>query len=564
MKKKKDENVNKEKPGNFVLTLPLKTEIWHEHILDQKLKVFKELYNYLVSRIMKRYNLMVNTEEYKNIKKLYKEGKENKDKNKLSQCKELYKKIYEKYEIGLSGKSSVYGITQENAFYNRPIASLRNKNKYYQKYITAVNLGVIQKRIVSGMEKVLYSDAKKLYFLKWNDLYTYRNQGNVKGEIAGDLIIMGNNLYVSTGQGKQKKEFYIPLIIKTEYEKKCLSSYKQRNVSIFYKFIGSKKRYFVQVCYEGVPPMRNNKIKLGKGTVGMDIGTQTLAYSSNQSVGLIELADKVTSYDKKIKNINRYLDRSRRATNPNKFNEDGTIKKGNKEKWIKSNRYKKQLFIKNNLQRKQTYIRKLCHFELIKQLIPQGDIFLVENMNFKGLQKRNKKTEVSEKTGKIKKKKRFGKSLANKAPSMFLMMLKNKLNFLKGFYQEVNTKELKASQFNHLNGEYNKKKLSQRWNNLEVNGEVKKVQRDLYSAYLIQNAMVAVNESKKEKWIYDIENCNKNFDNFLILHDKEIERLKEANINKKLNGSMGINTKMSMCNSVKNIGDRQKECSLKI
>lgn len=50
-------------------------------------------------------------------------------------------------------------------------------------------------------------------------------------------------------------------------------------------------------------------------------------------------------------------------------------------------------------------------------------------MNYKGLQARAKETTINERTSKINKKKRFGKSLANKAPSMFLTMLDNKLKW---------------------------------------------------------------------------------------------------------------------------------------
>lgn len=144
-------------------------------------------------------------------------------------------------------------------------------------------------------------------------------------------------------------------------------------------------------------------------------------------------------------------------------------------------------------------------------------------MNFKGLQLRAKETTINDKTGKYNRKKRFGKSLANKAPSLFLTILNNKLKFQDNKLVKVDTRELKASQFNHINEEYNKKKLCQRWNDL--NGI--KVQRDLYSAFLIQH----VNDDLKS---VNVELCNKDFDNFLKLHNKEVERLKNIELSKAL------------------------------
>ena len=118
-------------------------------------------------------------------------------------------------------------------------------------------------------------------------------------------------------------------------------------------------------------------------------------------------------------------------------------------------------------------------------------------------------------------KKRFGKSLANKAPSMFLTILENKLKAKGAKYIEVNTYKVKASQYNHLSKEYNKKKLSQRWNEFEENGIKIKVQRDLYSSYLLKNV--------DGLDIINNEQCINDFDKFLEMHNKEVSRLKGLN-----------------------------------
>jgi len=148
----------------------------------------------------------------------------------------------------------------------------------------------------------------------------------------------------------------------------------------------------------------------------------------------------------------------------------------------------------------------------------QCDTVKVETMCFKALQKRAKETKISESTGKFIRKKRFGKSLANKAPSMFLIILKNKMLARGGLYLEVDTQSLKASQYNHLNKEYSRKKLSQRWNHFVYKGDKIRIQRDLYSSFLIKN----VNQDLKT---IDNEACVNGFEMFLKLHDKEIDRL---------------------------------------
>ncbi|MGH4125455.1 MAG: hypothetical protein ACREV6_21280 [Clostridium sp.] len=97
-------------------------------------------------------------------------------------------------------------------------------------------------------------------------------------------------------------------------------------------------------------------------------------------------------------------------------------------------------------------------------------------------------------------------------------ILDNKLRAKGGKYFEISTRQVRASQYNHLNQQYNKKKLSQRWNYFEYNVQQLKVQRDIYSAYLIKN----VND---DLCSIHLDNCSKGFNKFLELHNKEIERL---------------------------------------
>lgn len=110
---------------------------------------------------------------------------------------------------------------------------------------------------------------------------------------------------------------------------------------------------------------------------------------------------------------------------------------------------------------------------------------------------------------------------------MFLTILDNKLKFNNSQLYKIDTWSAKASQYNHIKDEYIKKDLSERWNYFEEY----KIQRDLYSAFLIMN----IKDSLKE---IDRDLCFKTFDSFKILHDKEIDRIKCSS--NKLISSMGI------------------------
>lgn len=97
---------------------------------------------------------------------------------------------------------------------------------------------------------------------------------------------------------------------------------------------------------------------------------------------------------------------------------------------------------------------------------------------------------------------------------MLLAIINRKLGYFGEKLIEIDTFSAKASQFNHFDGTYTKKTLSQRWN--EFNGI--KIQRDIYSAFLIMNI---ANDLKS----FDTNKCNERFENFYRLHNLEVNRL---------------------------------------
>jgi hypothetical protein len=172
-------------------------------------------------------------------------------------------------------------------------------------------------------------------------------------------------------------------------------------------------KYYLQLILEGIPPQKLNKDgsfrhKVGTSTVGIDIGTQTIAICSDKEVKLLELAPEINHTNREIRRLQRKMDRSRRATNPAKYNPDGTINRGNKERWAKSRHYQHLQKKLANMQSKYQSIRKQSHNRLVNYIISLGTEIYVEEMKYKGLQKRAKKTEKNAK-GKFKKKKSFGK-----------------------------------------------------------------------------------------------------------------------------------------------------------
>lgn len=475
--------------SNFIVEFPLKTEKYQEDVLNKRFKVGRYIYNSLVNVTQKRYKEMIKTKKYRNLISVLTENKKSN--------KEIWKQI--------NDIRKQYGMSEYS--FHEDVKQMQN---HFKDNIDSFTAQKIATQLWKSYDKLFYGNGNKIYYKRHGELNALEGKSNRTGIRFKDNTILWNGLK-------------IPVVIDydNDYEYQAMQSKICYN-RIIRKYIRNKYKYYVQIVFKGNPPIKliakTGEIKhyMGTGDVGLDIGTRTIAISSQSDVKILELADRIQNIEDQKKKLLRKIDRSRRATNPENYNEDGTIKKhGNKKVlWNQSNhciKYQNEL---KELYRKQADIRKYQHECLANYIISLGNKVYVEKMNFAGLQKRAKKTEKNDK-GRFKRKKRFGKSLANKAPSMLLTIIDRKLRYYGEKLIEINTSEARASQFNHFDGTYKKKSLSQRWNDFDG----LKIQRDMYSAFLIMN----INDNLKS---FNIDKCNERFENFYRLHNLEVERLK--------------------------------------
>lgn len=463
-------------------TLKLKTNNLLKKELNKRLKIGEDIYKYALSSLLKKEIERKKDPLYKKAYKL----EEGKDRN------NILKELDKKYKI--SNFSTV------------AVANNYRKARHYDAYIPSTVSARLGVRAFNSFKKKFYNNgANRVNFQNDNNSLT--------GIIGVGMHIKEGKLHY--GVNKYKKNILvIPIKYqKDQYEEDILRG-KILECRILRKRENNKDNFYIQLVLEHKIAPRKYDTSDIYGNVGIDIGTSTVAISSYYETKLEELAPNIQNYDKEINRLNRKLERQRRLNNIENYNENGTIKKG-KKKWFNSKRYDKTLNKLRNLKTKQASNRHLSHKELANEIIALGDRFVVEQMSFAGLQKKAIQTKVSEKTGKIVSKKRFGKTIGNKAPAMFISILKQKAESQGKTFITANTREIKASQLNHITGEYKKVSLNTRVK--IVGGE--QVQRDLYSAFLLSN----VNDDAKT---IDLLKCEKEFNNFLKNQDVTMLNLK--------------------------------------
>ena len=463
--------------------------------------------NELVSFMRKNYDQLIRTKKYRKLLKLYGSTKDKKKRKDLAdQLNEMQK---------------AYNVTWD---YCRK--SMIPIGKKYG--IDAVFALTKAEDVWRGIEKCLYGNGKAIHFSKYGELPCIRAKQINRGisiSVKDDRLQfkLGKTAFgIQVNDRFQQDEVDAVLTYLAEPEivdnkavntliedAYYIDTYRPCYATLVIKMIRGKYRVYLHLTIEGKTKLKydkhgNPRHKYGKGVIGADIGTQTVAYTSDTEVGLKNLSERgnsIQTSERKERLLYRAMDRSRRAANPQNYNDDGAVKKGRKT-WKYSNHYKKLKAKHSELCRINAINRQLAINEDANHLRSLGDVFITEPKNASKLMKRTKDTTVNSK-GKFHKKKRFGRSIKNRCPSGFQTTVERKFKVSGGIYIEV-PNNYRASQYDHTADDYIKKKLSDRIYKL-TDGTL--VQRDWYSSFLLYCYDYRTKDIDKNKCISEFDKC---------------------------------------------------------
>ena len=400
----------------------------------------------------------------------------------------------------LADKRSEYGLS-EYAFHTW-IAEQQHK---YKKRIDSDVAQKLASAVWTAAESVLFGKGKTVHHKKLNDLISLEGKKNTAGIRFRNMRIEWLGLSIGIQVDKNDK-----------YAQEALK-HRVKYCRIVRRAVGQRWHYYVQLVLEGRPPKKH--VYLEDGRVGLDPGVSCEAAVSEKKCLLTEITP-AKDHSNELRRLQRKLDRSLRAMNPGNYKEDGTVKKGRKT-WVKSKTYRRDCMRIKSLHRRNAAALKQNEEALANEILcTMGSDIITEKMDYAALQKRAKETKVSEKTGKYKRKKRFGASIGKHAPSRFLSILDRKLGYMGKAVFYVDTWKYKASQYDHSRDRYTKSSIDKRWKNIRG----APVQRDLYSAFLLMNA--------KDECTIDRERCIKTYRRFHKMHDACIAQMKAEGISK--------------------------------
>src|SRR5215467_13138811 len=224
--------------------------------------------------------------------------------------------------------------------------------------------------------------------------------------------------------------------------------------------VGLRNRFYAQLVCEG-RPYRKARHPLGQGIVGLDLGPSTIAVVAEQTALLQPFCPEVAPNWRKLRRLERQLDRQRRANNPEHYGERRSVKKG-KKRWKVSKLQRKVQAQRREVYRRLAATRKRSHGQLAHRVLTLGNTFHLEQLSYRAWQKQ------------------FGRSVGRSAPGMFVSLLSRLAASAGGQVIELNTRRAKLSQRCHC-GAVQKKPLRQCWHGCDCGVCA---QRDLSSASL--------------------------------------------------------------------------------
>ncbi len=488
-----------------VLELALWTNAYQEHFLGRVFSECRRFRDDLAGNAMHRIMRLRQDVEYRSLLETLSSLKKS-GTDASSQLKEIKGR--------LSAIRTIHGLSN-GAQFEKLVSPARNS--YYNTSLLQSHVAqTLAADVWAGVEKILYSNSKDLSIKREHEFLSIRGKSNETAIVFNPVqmsVRIGKHLIPVSGGGDEYQKTDLARI-KASYLSEKNGSGALPGCIRFNKIIRRlvndhgriKWGYWLQVTADGPAPKSNFA---RKHTAGASRSDRILAIDPSQTMMscctsdgnafFLLLDGKNPKADMASRDVSVRLDQSRRASNPERYNPDGTYRKGSvnaktgkKSDWNTTPNYESLRRRRRLMMQKQMETLRSRRNAICNNLANAYPVIKTEGTNYVALSVRSKRMRVRE-NGKIASNKRFGDTIRRFAPSLFLSTLKQKCENAGGQYIEVNPWTLKASQYDPTNDSYTKHKLSQR---VFLLSDGTPVQRDLMAAL---NILCSKKDKRKDE-----------------------------------------------------------------
>ena len=351
--------------------------------------------NELTNKMRKNLNRLTRTKQYRNLLELYGKADNSADKKNYAQqlkqmqenenvtwdfCRKTMQTLQVNYKI-----DSVLALTKAEAVWKGVETCLYRNGKT----IHFTEEGVYPALIAKQSNKCIILTAKdgSLQFKYGSMVFGAKINDTFEQEEADAVIHYLTN---KSQMDKAAIDCY-------KDNGSCISTYRPCYVSLVPQIIRGKRRIYIHICIEGTPKVKRNKNgqprhALGQGVVGEDLGPRSIAVTHKDGVFLENIrcvGKKPEAVQEEIANLQSAIARSLIATNPQNFNDDGSMKSGNLI-WKVSNNCKKKISQFKDCCRRKSINIHLGINQLVNYIRSLGDTLIIEENNASALAKRGR------------------------------------------------------------------------------------------------------------------------------------------------------------------------------
>ena len=421
----------KRSPGTVsVITVPLKTEIWQEDVLNKRMELYRNVYNTMLNKRLKDLSKIWDLPEYDEaITKIRRVCS-------ISNPVEMEKE--KKSPSFKRASDTKNAILSERSFTEFGFNSIANEEaRYFRENIpsSTVNL-TIARPMWAAFEEYLYGGGRKVHPKNPGTFNSIASDGK-----SGIRLVNCEGETVYCRQGKEdltllfgtrgNKVLEMPLLIdpKNRYMAEMLTR-SIHIIRIVRKKVKGRYKYSVQLTVDGAPAVKKHKNgkpihKIKEAPLGIYIDTRYVTVAHKNGVKTFDLSTD-DSTECEIVRLRAYIHASTVVSNPENYNPDGTlvkspVKNGQKLplEWNYSNGCKKAFDRIADLNRKAAENRKIRANIIANEILSMGNSIVVNDFTFKEPGK--KQTALTGTPASIR------KSIGQNAPAQILTILDRKL-----------------------------------------------------------------------------------------------------------------------------------------
>ena len=330
--------MKKDSTPSFIVTLPLRSTAAQQRAMEIRLDAERHIENAVLCECLRRLDLMRESKDWQAACKMPKKSTE---------------------------RAAAFNALRRRFDFNSPMADrfaiqCKNQSKWIGDHLGAHEVQKAATRAWSKVEQYAFGKRGRPHFKRFDTVFSVENKNNVAGIRwkLGTKTVEWNGLKLPAMMPPAGSDPWLDEALK------CRTKYCR----IVRREVRGKRLWSVQLIQDGMSPRRH---AVADGVVGLDIGPSTIAAVSDQDAMLEKFCPTVVQPWREIKRIERAMDRSRRATNPDNFNPNGTAKKG-KRTWTRSRRYQQLAEKRRERERRLAAERKIQHGNLASRILEQG------------------------------------------------------------------------------------------------------------------------------------------------------------------------------------------------